>query len=748
MKINYQTAAAVLILCLFFSFDYSMAQDAGEPVSVTAIPGGQVQVQYTNDPPTQDSNVAFQAMLDRKKAGPPNTYPVVPTNPNVPILGPSSPETAAASENLAPGDFQVYENNVISAAPSNRRSTIGEISVGANSNLVFATGNWYGALSMDHGNSWSYVDPTTQFPTADGGFCCDQEVIYDESRDMMIWLMQYSNSGTGNRYRIAVSVGHDNLARGIWRYYDFTSTFLQLPANAWADYPSIVLGNDRLLVTHNTFNQSNNFLESGWFAVDLDAMAAGTSANTLIWSQSTIGTMTPAQGVTNTFYWASHFNNTTLRVYRWTEGSSIQFDDVSHAAYTVTGRGSAVCPAPDGKDACSRLDGRIMAGYLANGRLGFAWMVAQGGGFPFPYTRFVRMNVSDRSVIDQPVIWNSNHSWLYPAIGVNDRGHIGGTLTILGGTFNQNIQAFISDDFNGESIPGEVRFIASGTDGPQCAGWGDYLRSRKHSPYGNTWIATSFTLNGGDGGACGFGSSQITPRVSWFGRERDRPVDDVSISNLYATLDGPYIDGTNGTSATGLNSEIPLSHPYCTSPWNYCGSGSVITMPTNIVDWGLIRLYAGHPSDRNNMVLLGQKVGLIQSNGRVVANTTASNHDFSNIWGGKYWIAFYHRNHLGVITDVVKNFENGSSSHSFRFDGSYGFNSQRSVDNIESMWGGDASGNGSVTSFDFTNRWLPQNGGPVGYNSGDFDLNGSVTAFDFLNVWLPANGRSSQAPNP
>jgi len=737
---------AIGIILLLASTDLQ-AQVSEQPISSTVELGGQVQVKYTNDPPTQESNIAFQAMLDRKKQGPANTYPVVPTDPNVPILGPSNPPTQAAAESLAPGDFDIFENNVITAAPSNRRSTIGEISVGANSNVVFATGNWYGALSTDHGNSWSYVDPTTEFPTADGGFCCDQEVIYDESRDMMIWLMQYSNSGTGNRYRIAVAVGQDNVARGLWSYYDFTSSFLGLPTNAWADYPSIVLGDDRLLVTHNSFNQSNNFVESGWFAVDLDDMAALASANVLTWSQSTIGTMTPAQGVTDTFYWASHFNNTTLRVYRWNEsaGSGILFDDVSHAAYTVTGRGSAACPAPDGKDACSRLDGRIMAGYLANGRLGFAWMVAQGGSFPFPYTRFVRMNASNRAVIDQPTVWNGSFAWLYPAIGVNDRGHIGGTFSVLGGILNQSIQGFISDDFNGETIPGDVKFIASGTDGPQCAGWGDYLRSRKHSPYGNTWIATSFTLNGGDGGACGSGSSQITPRVTWFGRERDTPVDNITISSLWGSLDGAYLSG--GVSKTDLRPQIPNSQPYCVSPWNYCGSESLSFIPSDMVDWGLLRVYAGHPA--GTMTQIGERAVLIKSSGLIQNLSGGNTHDFNNIWGGKYWLSLYHRNHLGVLTPTTENFESGLSGHSFRVSGSYGANSQRpSGDGFDLMWGGDATGNGSVTSFDFTNRWLPQNGGPPGYWSGDFNLSGSVTAFDFVNVWLPANGRSSQAPLP
>ena len=458
---------------------------------------------------------------------------------------------------------------------------------------------------------------------------------------------------------------------------------------------------------------------------------------------------TPAQGSGSTYYWASHLNNSTLRVYRWTDGGNIFWDDVNHNAYQATSRGDANCPDSNGNDPCVFLDDRVQVGWVANGQLGFGWMVAQGGGFAKPYTRFLRMNVSDRSVIDQPTVHSATTAWVFPSLGVNDRGHLGGTIAYIPDNGGPNIGSWIADDFNSIQLqPLQVNFVASGSDGPQCERWGDYYRSRPHSPYGNTWVASGHTLNGGDGAGCGFGSSQVTPRMVWFGRERDRPIDDISITNLYATLDGPYIDGSNGTSATGLNPNVPLSHPYCASPWNYCGLGFVRTMPSNIVDWALIRIYAGHPSDENNMVKLGETVGLIQSNGQITTNTSANNFNFSNIWGGKYWIAVYHRNHLGVITPEVENFENGAATHSFRFNGSYGNNSQRSVDNIEAMWGGDGSANGSITSFDFTNHWLPQNGGPVGYRSGDFDMNGSVTAFDFLNVWLVANGRSSQAPSP
>ena len=42
----------------------------------------------------------------------------------------------------------------------------------------------------------SVVDPFTALPSAAGGFCCDQVVLYEPSRDIWIWILQYLRSGT------------------------------------------------------------------------------------------------------------------------------------------------------------------------------------------------------------------------------------------------------------------------------------------------------------------------------------------------------------------------------------------------------------------------------------------------------------------------------------------------------------------------------------------------------------------------
>ena len=85
------------------------------------------------------------------------------------------------------------------------------------------TGNWFASKSNDGGNNWSLVDPFTQFPSAAGGFCCDQVVIYEPSRDIWIWILQYVRSGGSNIFRVAVCRG---ATFGSWYWWDFTPTAL------------------------------------------------------------------------------------------------------------------------------------------------------------------------------------------------------------------------------------------------------------------------------------------------------------------------------------------------------------------------------------------------------------------------------------------------------------------------------------------------------------------------------------------
>lgn len=125
---------------------------------------------------------------------------------------------------LAPGTFTLFQNVDLGAgAPSSYTSVVGEPSVGNNGTAVFQTGNWYAALSTNNGATFSFVNPFTTFPSVNGGFCCDQSVLYNQSRDLLFWLMMYSPDSNTNTLRLAIAKGQSTLSSGTWYYYDLRS---------------------------------------------------------------------------------------------------------------------------------------------------------------------------------------------------------------------------------------------------------------------------------------------------------------------------------------------------------------------------------------------------------------------------------------------------------------------------------------------------------------------------------------------
>ena len=94
------------------------------------------------------------------------------------------------------------------SATSTQTSTVDEPTAAASGQNIFVTGNWFASRSTNGGTSWSLVDPFTTLPSAAGGFCCDQIVLYEPTRDIWIWILQYIRKDNSNIFRVAVSRGN------------------------------------------------------------------------------------------------------------------------------------------------------------------------------------------------------------------------------------------------------------------------------------------------------------------------------------------------------------------------------------------------------------------------------------------------------------------------------------------------------------------------------------------------------------
>ena len=221
------------------------------------VTGGQrVPLQLQAEPPeltAQQQLLREQAMDKSNLRG-----PDLPKGTAAPIHAPSQPSsTPAYAPSAAPTVGKSSSQSTVrpgphgsTAAPSTMNyfrssaqapystgtSTISETHVGASGSVVFMTGNWFASYSTDGGSSFSFVNPYTQFSSIDGGFCCDQTVIYDRNHDLMIWQLQYTYSTTTQKgsYRTAFASAASVASSG-WCTYDWNPGSFGLAAGLWLE---------------------------------------------------------------------------------------------------------------------------------------------------------------------------------------------------------------------------------------------------------------------------------------------------------------------------------------------------------------------------------------------------------------------------------------------------------------------------------------------------------------------------------
>lgn len=431
-----------------------------------------------------------------------------------PVAGPRSPSTAVPPN--APETFTVFRSRALAPGSGLAQSTINEPSLANSGKYIWYTGNWYAARSTNAGVAWKYVNPYADMPD----FCCDQDVVYDKGRDMILWYRQ----GTGRPNRYLLSGSLDGGAH--WCTYSLNAAnYFGNPwgAQDWFDYPHLALSNDHIYITSNMFDNPGNFQRMILTKIPLDPLRSCAGFGFTWWARSTGWTWTPVQGATDVMYIGDHTDTDTFNICWNVEADNLlSCADRDIDAWTFTDRGDASCPVPDGNDPCLRLDERINAGWLKEDEdqnrhlLGFFWTVQEGAGFPFPYVNAAVFDPQTLTYLSRPLIWNPDFAWFYAGAAPNARGDLGIATYLAGGGNYVQMYVGIEDDFNGAPPGWEVALVRASNDGPDPDNWGDYLRVRPHSPDGVTWIAGGHTLQGGGTGAF------VEPRYVVFGRERDQ----------------------------------------------------------------------------------------------------------------------------------------------------------------------------------------------------------------------------------
>lgn len=291
-----------------------------------------------------------EALARSHRPGPP--LPVEPgSDPEAAV--PSEPATEArapgaeaeAIPRLAPENFQIFRNEDLGeGAPAEYTSLVNEPSVAQNGEVVFYTGNWYGALSTDGGRSFGFIDPFTgPFPPVNNGFCCDQVTLYDPSHNAIFWLQQYIEDSTSGTQRINVDVGADG---SFDCHYDFTPQNLGEPPGRSYDFPDLVLGANYLYHTSNIGSFGSPFVTRAMISrYPLEQIATCGSLQQYFYFVTTDRvSMRPTHGAGTTMYWGAHNSTSSMRIYSWDEGSvTISWDDRTVGTWA---NGGGTCPVP------------------------------------------------------------------------------------------------------------------------------------------------------------------------------------------------------------------------------------------------------------------------------------------------------------------------------------------------------------------------------------------------------------------
>lgn len=417
--------------------------------------------------------------------------------------------------------------------PAGLVSTVNEPSLGISGQTVFMCHNWYCANSANGGRTWTFVNPFTA-NNADGGFCCDQKVIYVPSHDLMIWVAQTIKSGTGptdiNRYRINILRGMSDTANATRYFYDFRSTIV-VPTGQWLDYPDLQFSDNWLYLAFNRFSTQGTqpFQGATLVKLRLDNFRSGASLSGFFQNTNPQGSWRFTQGATDTMYAVERAGTGTLTVATWPEANNWP----TFATTTTSGTinfGIAACPGPGGNGICGRVDTRFTAAFIMKSTNEIVAMSASGPvtGRPNTFIRTHRIDIATPANVIDEDFWSSGGGVVYPSGSGNTRGHAGGTFLWNDTTaFEARCSAFLVDDIYGSfNSASALTTVIQGTAGPFLNRSGDYLETREHPTYKNSYVSTCFAYTG---------TTTAVNRVVWHGRSRDFPSSVKGVGELEPT---------------------------------------------------------------------------------------------------------------------------------------------------------------------------------------------------------------------
>ncbi len=428
---------------------------------------------------------------------------------------------------------------------------VGEPSVSINGSIVFYTGNWYAAVSIDGGKTFKFIDPNDMAQPSDPPnvvFCCDQVVNYIPSIDTFVWLLQYGPSPGDNIQRIAFAKTADVQA-GKWKTFDVTTEALGVPG-FFMDFPDLATSANFLYMTTNCFGPDQQTVGSAVVRIPFSSIAAGAPTAEKFVSMDLFA-FRVAQNCRDVAYFAAHRDTSTLAVFSWPENQPTPTSqDVANARWI--GTNGYISRTPDGRRWLDRADPRITGATLAGDELWFAWGVdADSNHRPKPFVQMARINSKDMSLIEDVNLFDMESAICYAGLATNAKGEIGVSYMIGGAVFPSHVVGILTqDEASRRSLTVGVGERSPMPDPQGHFEWGDFLTARPVFPDCKLFAAAGYTMKGTQDSD----NQDATPRLVIFGRAGDSAAPDGG--NGGRPTDG---DGAEDGSATGTAGSGPIT---------------------------------------------------------------------------------------------------------------------------------------------------------------------------------------------
>jgi len=506
-----KTSAASDVSTLAYADSASLKTGKVKPIEAQ-----EVKIQYLDDA------YKFSEARKNDEIHPHKVLPKAPVGPKVMDMLPTAPLSfedtvpmaglaAAMANTMTPNDTVTLVKNVQlnDLATKDTASHVCEPSTAINGNVVFYTGNWFAAVSVDGGTTFKYVDPyNTPFDNPPKWkFCCDQVVHYIKSIDTFIWLLQYRQNSSGENIQRIAFATTARVKTGSWRFFDITPASLGLAAGIWLDFPDLADGQNMLYMTTNCF-AGGTWKASAVARINLSSFTTGTLSMTRLVS-NTRPSLRVAQNCGTTAYIVGHVSTSMLEVFSWKETSATPAS--KQVAVASWSRGPYSSTTPDGRNWLERADGRHTGATLAGNELWFAWGSARGGANarPQPFAQIARINATNMTLIENINLWDPSSGILYAALSTNANNEVGVSYMIGGGPrFPTHVVGILTGTRR------QVTTFTS-TRGPSDNAYGDYLAVRRNYANQKLFCATGYTLQSGAG------NSDATPNFTIFGRSSD-----------------------------------------------------------------------------------------------------------------------------------------------------------------------------------------------------------------------------------